>query len=156
MIKMAMLAATAAVVVWVGWPVEEDRSGRDSVSADQESSRSTRVADADAPAFDPSTKTVSGTTDRRLDINRATVEQFEGLPGIGPALAQRIVEERKARGPFRSIEDLRNVKGLGEKRLKRLRPLLIASPANSRITGAGSHNPVPAERERRAHGMNGL
>jgi len=165
MMKMAMLAATAAVVVWVGWPPEEERAGHVSASAVQESPASTRFPDADAPTAakrgmpetaETSAKAAPGTVDGRLDINRATVEQFEQLPGIGLVLARRIVEQREARGPFRSIEDLRNVKGIGERRMERLRPLLIASSVHSRSTGAKSQKPVPAEKERRAQGMNGL
>jgi competence ComEA-like helix-hairpin-helix protein len=70
--------------------------------------------------------------EHRLDINRATMEQFEALPGVGVVLARRIIEARNSRGPFRTIEDLRDVKGIGEKRLAQLRPLLIASPVTTR------------------------
>jgi len=41
---------------------------------------------------------------------------------VGPVLAERILEDRKRNGPFRSVEDLRRVKGIGEKTLERLRP----------------------------------
>ncbi|MCS7252607.1 MAG: helix-hairpin-helix domain-containing protein [Armatimonadota bacterium] len=58
----------------------------------------------------------------RVAINTATVEQLESLPGVGPALAQRIVEYRRRNGPFKSVEELLNVKGIGEKKLEALRP----------------------------------
>ena len=48
-----------------------------------------------------------------LDLNRATAEDLDAVPGIGPALAQRIVDYRKAHGPFKQIEDLREVSGIG-------------------------------------------
>jgi competence protein ComEA len=54
-------------------------------------------------------------------LGNATVEQLDGLDGIGPTLAKRIVEYRKAHGGFRSIDDLREVEGIGEKRLAALR-----------------------------------
>lgn len=56
-----------------------------------------------------------------LDLNEATVEQLTHLPGVGPKIAQRIVDERN-RGPFRSVEELRRVYGIGAKTLERLRP----------------------------------
>lgn len=48
-----------------------------------------------------------------LNINTATAEQFEALDGVGPVLARRIVEYRTAHGPFRSIDELDRVKGIG-------------------------------------------
>ncbi|HKN48979.1 MAG TPA: ComEA family DNA-binding protein, partial [Actinomycetota bacterium] len=52
-----------------------------------------------------------------VNINTATLDQLETLPGIGPALGQRIVDYRTQHGPFHSVEDLLNVSGIGEKRL---------------------------------------
>lgn len=57
----------------------------------------------------------------RIDINVATVETLTGLPGIGPAIAQRIVEYRQQNGPFKRPVELMNVKGIGEKTFDRLR-----------------------------------
>jgi competence protein ComEA len=54
----------------------------------------------------------------------ATVEQLEELDGIGPTLAERIVEYREAHGGFRSIGELRDVEGIGEKRFESLRKAL--------------------------------
>lgn len=56
-----------------------------------------------------------------LDINRATARDFEALPGIGPKLAERIVETRTQLGGFKSIDDLKRVKGIGEGKLERIR-----------------------------------
>lgn len=49
-----------------------------------------------------------------LDLNAATADDLDGLPGIGPVLAQRIVDRRTAKGPFRSVDELREVPGIGE------------------------------------------
>ena len=57
-----------------------------------------------------------------LDINQASVQQLIDLPGIGEAIAQRIVDFRKKNGPFRRVEDLLKIKGIGEKSLEKLRP----------------------------------
>lgn len=56
--------------------------------------------------------------DERVSINAASPERLEGLPGIGPALAERIVAAR----PFRRLSDLRSVSGIGPATLERLRP----------------------------------
>lgn len=56
-----------------------------------------------------------------IDINRATAEQLQRLPGIGPKLSERIIEER-AKRPFKSVDELRRVYGIGPKTLERLRP----------------------------------
>jgi competence protein ComEA len=59
----------------------------------------------------------------RLNVNTATAAELELLPGIGPALAGRIVDDRRANGPFKSVDDLDRVKGIGPKILERIREL---------------------------------
>jgi len=61
-----------------------------------------------------------------LNLNAATEAQLEALPGIGAATAARIVEYRKKNGGFKKVEDLMNVKGIGEKSFLKLKPLLVA------------------------------
>jgi competence protein ComEA len=57
-----------------------------------------------------------------LDLNLASTEDLETIPGIGPVLAKRIVEFREEYGPLKDIEALLNVKGVGRKKLERIRP----------------------------------
>ena len=59
-----------------------------------------------------------------LDLNRATAQDLDALPGLGPALAQRIVDYRQAHGPFKQIEDLSEVSGIGPQNLPKLKPYL--------------------------------
>jgi competence ComEA-like helix-hairpin-helix protein len=59
-----------------------------------------------------------------IDVNGATAEQLDQLPGISPAVAQRIVEYRSARGPFHSLEQLDSVKGIGPALLAKLKPVV--------------------------------
>ena len=60
-----------------------------------------------------------------LDLNSATVEMLEALPGIGPVLAKRIVEYRDINGPFRSIGELTKVEGIGQKKLEDILELIF-------------------------------
>jgi competence protein ComEA len=62
-----------------------------------------------------------------LDLNAADARALAALPGIGPALAERIVADRAARGPFATPEDLRRVPGVGASRLARIRPSIRAA-----------------------------
>ena len=57
-----------------------------------------------------------------LELNSATLEELDLLPGIGPAKASAIVEERERRGGFADVDGLLEVSGIGEKTLQRLRP----------------------------------
>lgn len=64
-----------------------------------------------------------------VNINTASESQLSRLPGIGPAKAERIVDYRKKRGPFRRVRDLRRVKGIGRMTVKRLgRHLTVRGP----------------------------
>jgi competence protein ComEA len=59
-----------------------------------------------------------------VDLNIATLEQLDGLPGVGPVLAQRIIDWRTAHNRFSSVDELTEVSGIGERTLADLRPLV--------------------------------
>ncbi|TWP47364.1 ComEA family DNA-binding protein [Lentzea tibetensis] len=61
-----------------------------------------------------------GATDQKLDLNTATQAQLDELPGVGPVTAQRIVDWRTRHGPFASVEQLREVDGIGDSKLAKL------------------------------------
>ena len=69
----------------------------------------------------------SATPSSPVNINTATQAQIEALPGIGPKVAQRIIEYRQKNGQFKKVEDLMNVKGIGEKSFLKLKPYLTVS-----------------------------
>ncbi len=60
-----------------------------------------------------------------VHINQATAEQFQVLPGVGPALSERIVAYREAQGPFKNVDQLAEVKGIGERKLEKFRAFLV-------------------------------
>lgn len=67
----------------------------------------------------------------RIDLDRASAGDWERLPGIGPALAARIVSDRAANGAFKTPEGLLRVRGIGPRTLERLRPFLRSAPVDS-------------------------
>ena len=70
-----------------------------------------------------------------VNLNTATLDQLEGLPGVGRATAQRILEYRQKSGGFKKIEELMNVKGIGEKSFLKLKPLIVVTSKSEKATG---------------------
>jgi competence protein ComEA len=71
----------------------------------------------------------------KVNINSASVEQLSALPGIGAKLAARIVEHRQKTGAFKSVQELMNVKGVGEKNFEKLQPYLTTGEAAPKAGG---------------------
>ena len=72
----------------------------------------------------PSSAKASAAPAAPVNLNTATAAQLEKLPGVGAATAQRIVDYRQKNGSFKKIEELMNVKGIGEKSFLKLKPLV--------------------------------
>lgn len=80
------------------------------------------------PAAEKQQKKLASTNTQSLllNVNTATAKELETLPNIGPRMAQRIIDYRKERGDFASVDALQNVNGIGEKTLEKLRPFIRA------------------------------
>jgi competence protein ComEA len=61
----------------------------------------------------------------KVNLNSATVEQLQSLPGIGPAIAKNIIDHRTKIGKFNRIEEVINVKGIGEKKFQKIKDRLV-------------------------------
>jgi competence protein ComEA len=70
-----------------------------------------------------------------INLNTATIDQLETLPGIGRKTAERIIEYRTKAGGFKRIEDLMNVKGIGEKSFLKLKPLVAVPLKADKASG---------------------
>jgi competence ComEA-like helix-hairpin-helix protein len=62
-----------------------------------------------------------------IDINAANVKELQELPGVGPVMAQRIIDMRTKSGHFRRVEDLLAVRGISQKKLAAMRPYVVVS-----------------------------
>lgn len=93
------------------------------------------IAGAPTPGVDPAA--VSGaapgpgegptgapSADAPVNLNTANADQLDALPGVGPATAAAIISDREAHGPFRSVDDLGRVRGIGDAKLDQLRKLV--------------------------------
>ena len=140
-IKLGMFAATMGVVFWIGWtlPASFDRARDLAANSPEETQAKMASSDERVTAVRPSP--VVSLSDQRsnaaapkrshrglLDLNRATEQDFDALPGIGPRLAERIMKYRQSVGAFYSLDGLRAVKGIGKKKFERIRPLVTVAP----------------------------
>jgi competence protein ComEA len=115
---------------WVTVRPEEPRVVVDSSAIPLQSRR---------PAADPAKPTITIKASKKedsikepIDVNQADWQELQKLPGIGPKIAQRILDER-AKLPFRTVDDLRRVSGIGPKILERLRPYVKVGPTTNQL-----------------------
>lgn len=66
--------------------------------------------------------------DIRVDVNRAGTAELCTVPGVGPKMAAKIIEERTARGPFRDADDLTRVKGINKKTAEKMKRYVVFGP----------------------------
>ena len=138
LVRLAMVALTMGIVCWIGWTVPASRDAEllhaeGPGEADRSPPLPVLPATRELPLTPPPQRHVREFTrpsaPLTLDVNRASQQDFERLPGIGPVLARRIVEYRESRGTFQDIEQLRRVKGIGRKTFERIRAFVAVLPA---------------------------
>jgi competence protein ComEA len=83
-------------------------------------------AQSEKAAAAPKVRTTA-TASAPVNLNAASVAQLQTLPGVGASTAQRILEHRQKNGPFKKIEELMNIKGIGEKSFLKLKPLITVA-----------------------------
>jgi competence protein ComEA len=86
-------------------------------------------AQSKAPAPKP---TATATTAAPVNLNTATAEQLATIPGVGPKMAERILDYRTKNGGFKKVEDLMNVSGVGEKSFLKMKPLITVGTPSSK------------------------
>jgi len=146
-VKLLMLAVTVGVLYWAVepevvsepeqsvtvLPLTADAQGGDEPGEAPEVQNAVPVRTAAVSRSARSATRASARSGRvvtlPLDLNSAGPEELMALPGIGEKLAQRVVAYRQSRGGFRNVDELRKVRGIGEKRMERLRPLVMTAAA---------------------------
>ncbi len=76
----------------------------------------------------PNSRSGSAAITAPININTATLEELDRLPGIGPSIAQAIIDYRTANGPFKTIEDINNVKGIGDALFAKIKDSITVGP----------------------------
>jgi competence protein ComEA len=80
-----------------------------------------------------------------IDVNTATHAELVALPGIGPAKAQAIVDYRSQHGPFKSVDEVRKVKGIGDKLFQQIKPELTIGSASKSVAQASVKTDAKAD-----------
>jgi competence protein ComEA len=140
-IKLGMFAATMGVVFWIGWTLPTSFDREYDLAAESFEGSKVEIASGSSSATAMSPFAVSLLSDQQatpavpkrshrglLNLNQATEQDFDALPGIGPQLAERIMAYRQSVGAFHSLEELRAVKGIGKKKFERIRSLVTVTP----------------------------
>lgn len=130
-------ATLAILLLLLGWGARAlppslcencgDLSAIQVVEASSQQGLTPQMAAPEQKGFKPEKK-ASGKSKQAsgpVSVNRASVQELQKVKGIGPVMAQRIVEFRQKNGPFRGAKDLDKVQGIGQKKLDNLLPFLI-------------------------------
>jgi competence ComEA-like helix-hairpin-helix protein len=118
-------------------PAAPDAAGKGGKVLPRQGSPASPTRPAPAPrksTGNPATGKKVTETGEVIDLNEATLQELQRLPGIGPTLATRIVEQRD-REPFQAVEDLRRVKGIGARTLDKLRPYVAVGSTSPPADG---------------------
>ncbi|GIK19278.1 MAG: hypothetical protein AMXMBFR77_14330 [Phycisphaerales bacterium] len=118
-----------ASIVGIGWSIATRHSGPAPARAADTTAMPLSAVPGASPQHEPGRTSSedraapASSIARLIDLNSASAAELQSLPGIGPALAARIVEDRNATGPFGSVDDLQRVRGIGPITIEKIRPL---------------------------------
>ncbi|HKT35078.1 MAG TPA: helix-hairpin-helix domain-containing protein [Nitrospira sp.] len=137
LLKLAMVVLTMAIVCWIGWTIPASRDietlhAQGPVESDPTPLASVPPTTSRTPLTPHSRRQAKelsrDSAPTTVDLNLATEQDLERLPGIGPVLARRIVQYRQMQGTFQAVQQLRQVKGIGKKTFERIRDLVAVMP----------------------------
>ena len=126
----AVLVLGTASLTGIVWSIARSIPAPSRIAAGTPAEQSQSPAQNEAPPSATPSRSAppAALTPAKIDLNKATSAELEVLPGVGPALAGRIVEYRRAHGAFRTVEQLDGVKGIGPKLMEKIRPLVKITP----------------------------
>lgn len=136
--KFAIPLAAALVIVFsLGFAIGRERGARSEVVLQTQRSAAREVTSAptEEQTDEAETQTPRGETseageaDARVNLNTATLEELQTLPGVGEAIARRILEYREASGGFLTIEQIMEVSGIGEAKFAQMKDLITVEEA---------------------------
>jgi competence ComEA-like helix-hairpin-helix protein len=122
-LTVAIVAGLGYTLVRQGAPWRVAGAGNQAVAAGGSASAPNRLVSEPAP--ERSSPPKPATIAAKININTAAAAELELLPGVGPAIAERIIAEREKGGGFRRVEDLGRVRGIGPKTIEHLRPHVV-------------------------------
>lgn len=148
LLKFGMLAGTIGVVFWIGWQTPDTSLEHVAALNDSKAVAVQAPGTFESEPGLPDRSHQKSTTGQSVvhqgasranvaaprhvvDLNRATAKELESLPGIGTVLAERMIAYRQSVGRFRTVEDLREVAGIGAKKFDRLKPLVTVAAAET-------------------------
>jgi len=141
----SLILLALAVIVWQGFGTGQESSDLAWNEAEPSTSTVAEVADSSTPLRFHQASAVqkdSAPPQYQVDINTADWPALTLLPNIGETLARRIVAHREANGAFHRVDDLTNVRGIGEKTLAHLKPHCFVAPTSPEVLVQKSESKV--------------
>lgn len=111
-------------------PTKEEMKNKESQEVNQENEYvygGTKENSSQASNLQENSESKETSRNKKVNINKASQEELDSLPGIGPSTADKILEYRKQNGNFKSIEDIKEVSGIGESKFEKIRDMITVN-----------------------------